>query len=86
MPFTFNGSSWSGKPILYDDRLAGVTFYAYYPYQPEMTGKRKEMPDNDNQKSPNATKQLFRIGHLWKIRAEIQKNTPIRFFLSPGFC
>ena len=24
MPFTFNGSSWSGKPILYDDRLVGV--------------------------------------------------------------
>ena len=39
MPFTFNGSSWSGKPILYDDRLAGVTFYAYYPYQSEMAGK-----------------------------------------------
>ena len=39
MPFTFNGSSWSGKPILYDDRLAGVTFYAYYPYQPDMSGK-----------------------------------------------
>ena len=33
MPFPFNGSSWSGKPILYDDRLAGVTFYAYYPYR-----------------------------------------------------
>ena len=29
MPFTFNGSSWSGKPILYDDRLVGVNFYAY---------------------------------------------------------
>ncbi len=39
MPFTFNGSSWSGKPILYDDRLAGVTFYAYYPYQPDMSDK-----------------------------------------------
>ena len=39
MPFTFNGSSWSGKPILYDERLAGVTFYAYYPYQPDMSGK-----------------------------------------------
>ena len=40
----------------------------------EMTGKRKGMPDNDNQKSPNTTKQLFRVGHLRKIRAEIQKT------------
>lgn len=39
LPFTFNGSSWSGKPILYDDRLSGVTYYAYYPYQPDMTDK-----------------------------------------------
>lgn len=46
MPFTFNGSSWSGKPILYDDRLAGVTFYAYYPYQPEMTGKTDLIGDD----------------------------------------
>lgn len=39
LPFTFNGSSWSGKPILYDARLEGVTFYAYYPYQADMTNK-----------------------------------------------
>lgn len=39
LPFTFNGSSWSGKPILYDARLEGVTFYAYYPYQADMTDK-----------------------------------------------
>lgn len=46
IPFTFNGSSWSGKPILYDDRLAGVTFYAYYPYQSEMTGKTDLIGDD----------------------------------------
>lgn len=39
IPFTYNGSSWSGKPILYDDRLEGVTFYTYYPYQPDMSDK-----------------------------------------------
>jgi hypothetical protein len=44
------------------------------PPKPEMTGKRNGMPDNDNQKSPNTTKQLFRVGHLRKIRAEIQKT------------
>lgn len=46
MPFTFNGSSWSGKPILYDDRLVGVNFYAYYPYQSEMTGKTDLIGDD----------------------------------------
>ena len=39
MRLTYNGSSWSGKPILYDERLEGVVFYAYYPYQADMTGK-----------------------------------------------
>ena len=39
MLLTYNGSSWSGKPILYDERLEGVVFYAYYPYQADMTGK-----------------------------------------------
>lgn len=39
MLLTYNGSSWSGKPILYDESLEGVVFYAYYPYQADMTGK-----------------------------------------------
>ena len=37
MLLTYNGSSWSGKPILYDESLEGVVFYAYYPYKENIT-------------------------------------------------
>ena len=47
MRLTYNGSSWSGKPILYDERLEGVVFYAYYPYQADMTGKTDLQGEDD---------------------------------------
>lgn len=47
MQLTYNGSSWSGKPILYDERLEGVVFYAYYPYQADMTGKTDLQGEDD---------------------------------------
>jgi len=42
--------------------------------KPEMTGKRKGMPDNDNQKSPNATKRLSESEISGKFAPEDKKT------------